>query len=108
MYSSQWSLSGRLNYACNTEFIRKEFKYIKPYWSDDMTSHWKDMAESEKRYKRCPHNSYQKSQLWNEFVYRRKSFDKLLRQSECDYNKNIAEQIEFFSDVKTLSRSGSR
>ena len=43
-------MDDHLNYACNTKFIRKKFKPFKPYWSDDLTSHWKDMAESEKRY----------------------------------------------------------
>ena len=87
-----------LNYASNTKFIRKKFKHFKTYWSDDLTSHWKDMTESEKRYTRCPHNSHQKSQLWNEFIHRRNSFDKLLRQTKREYNKNIAEQIESISD----------
>ena len=45
-----------------------------------------------------PTQSLSKSQLWNEFIYRRKSFDKLLRQSEREYNKNIAEQVESISD----------
>ena len=100
-------MDDHLKYACNTKFIRKKFKHFKPYWSDDLTSHWKDMAESEKRYKRCPHNPYQKSQLWNEFIHRRKSFDKLLRQPNVNIIRTLPNKLNLFL-IKILSSSGNR
>ena len=98
-------MDDHLNCACNTKFIRKKFKHFKPYWSDDLTSHWKDMAESEKRYKRCPHNSYQKSQLWNEFIYRRESFD--YANPNVNMIRTLPNKWNLFL-IKTLGSSGNR
>ena len=55
--------------------------------------HWKDMANSEKEYKRCK-NSSSKRYLRQFFIEKQAKFDKLLRKSERTYNRQLADKIE--------------
>ena len=78
--------------------MRKKFKNFKPYWSEELTTLWRDMASSEKLYRRCKQTSASRNYLYENFKMKQHIFDKSLRQAERKYNRNLADEIE---EIKT-------
>ena len=73
---------------------RKKYKIHKPFWNDDLTLAWREMSEAEKTYRKCRHGTSHMRKLREEFLCKRKSFDKLLRSTERKFNRKKALEIE--------------
>ena len=87
-----------IRYKDHGKSVRKKFKNYKPYWSDELTALWRDMAAAEKSYRKCPFNSSLRPSLRDHFKQKRAIFDKELRKAERAYNRSFADKIE---DINT-------
>ena len=92
------------------------FKNFKPYWSDALTDAWRIMADAEKNYKNCKIPSTKKH-LRSLFIEKQRKFDKLLRNSERTYNRQLADMIDdldtenpkkFWEQIKKLGPKNSK
>ena len=72
---------------------RKRLKTHKPFWNDDLTAAWRNMAEAEKMCRKKQSPALRNS-LRNDFLQKQKQFDKLLRKTERKYNRLKALEIE--------------
>ena len=52
------------------------------------------MSKAEKLFMKCKSNNPERRTLRSNFIYKRASFDKLLRKSERNYNRQLADKIE--------------
>ena len=75
----------------------KKYKCSKPYWNNTLHMAWSNMIKSEKNYKKYHGHRNVKSRLRVVFLSAREYFDKLLRKSEREYNKNVVINIENMS-----------
>ena len=69
------------------------------------------MSKAEKLFMKCKSNNHERRTLRSNCVYKRASFDKLLRKSERNYNRQLADKIEtlntndpreFWNNIKML------
>ena len=71
-----------IQYKDASKTTKKHYKNHKPFWNEDLTAAWKDMSNAEKIYlKDKSKNNY----LREQFILKRKLFDKLLRKTERSY-----------------------
>ena len=73
---------------------KQNFKHTKPYWTDTLTKLWKSMNEKERLYIKCKDRYREKQIKKNDFLIARKEFDKTLRYSERQYNKQFLGKLE--------------
>ena len=74
---------------------RKNFKYYKPFWNEELTNLWKKMRDAEKKYCKSKHiNNHIKQMLRKEFSEAQNLFDRCLRRTERMYYKNLADHLE--------------
>ena len=90
-------MDSHLRYSSSSAKTRKKFKNFKPYWDDELTQHWREMASAEKAWHRSKGTNSWNS-LKDRFIYHRYAFDKKLRQAERAYNRTLALDIE---DINT-------
>ena len=90
---------------------RKLFRNHKPYWTDELSEAWKNMSTAEKSYSKCKHINSRNNHMHQEFISKRKAFNKLLRRTERSYNRKKALEIEsinttnpteFWKQIKSL------
>ena len=105
-----------LKFTDRSKRTRKKFKNFKPYWSDALTESWRDMADAEKKYKSCK-ISPTKKHFRTLFLEKQAKFDKLLRNTERTYNRQLADMIEdldsenpkkFWEQIKKLGPKKSK
>ena len=80
---------------------RKRLKVTKPYWSDELTTLWKNMCESEKRYTKCNSDKHCKRINFQLFKISRNKFNRALRQAQCSYEKKFVNDLENFNTRNT-------
>ena len=73
---------------------KKRNKNAKPYWNDALTEKWNMMRISENNFLKCNGPRHLKTQKRNDFLKARQSFNKLLRQTEREYRRYVAIDIE--------------
>ena len=83
-----------IDYKVTGKLTRKKFKVHKPYWNDDLTLAWREMATLEKSFRKGVPGTLQSRRLREDFIHKRKLFDKLLRSTERKYNRQQALEIE--------------
>ena len=83
-----------IEYKQASKRSRKHYKNHKPFWTDDLTYAWKSMSEAEKLYIKSKQKSPLARSLYHDFIYKRKIFDRLLRNTERTYYRKKAEEIE--------------
>ena len=107
-------MDNNLKYSDSSKSNRKRFKNFKPYWSDDLTDSWNAIVSAEKEYKRFRGGRMRRSELRDIFTLKRSQFDKLLRNSERKYNRELADKIDslntedpkqFWDHIKKLGPS---
>lgn len=81
-----------IDYRDASKRSRKQYKNHKPFWNSDLSSAWKLMSDSEKVFLNA--NKFNRRELHNNYIFQRKSFDKLLRKTERSYFRNKALEIE--------------
>ena len=86
-------MDGHIMYKQSSKFAKKHFKNHKPFWNDELTTSWKNMAQAEKDYLKFK-NTSRRNNLHDQFLINRKCFDKLLRQTERSYYRKKAMEIE--------------
>ncbi len=74
--------------------IRKRLKNSKPYWNDKLYYLWCKMSESERFYSKFRGPRHIREFLIREYVYIRNIFDKTLRKTEREYNRQVIDNIE--------------
>ena len=87
-------MDAHLNYRDTDKTVRKRFKKYKPYWSDHLTQLWRDVAASEKAFRKSNRILYSHHSLREIYLAKQRIFDKALRDTERSYNRHIADQIE--------------
>ena len=92
---SEYKLQDELRHTKNR--TRKRLKVTKPYWSDELTSLWKNMCESEKRYTKCKSDKHCKRVNFQLFKISRNKFDRALRQAQRNYKKKLVNDLENFN-----------
>ena len=90
-------MDDHIKYKESSKKTRKHYRNHKPFWNDDLTHAWKDMASAEKAYINCKHSHAQNKKLHQVFILKRKSFDKLLRRTERTYYRKKAIDIEMIN-----------
>ena len=83
-----------LNYSSAQKKCRKRFKNHKPYWSDHLTTLWKEMNSKEHVYLKCRGNKRETMYKRTCFLNSRKVFDRELRNAERKYNKKLLYDID--------------
>ena len=74
--------------------MRKTFKNFKPYWSDELTTLWRDMATAERSFRKCSSSGGHRQLLREHFKQKQVTFDKAQRKVERSYNRAFADNIE--------------
>jgi hypothetical protein len=69
-------------------------KHSKPYWNKELYELWKVMREAESKFLKIIGGRAAKEMFRNDYVIKRKNFDKLLKKAEKDYNKKVINDIE--------------
>ena len=87
-------MDSHIKYKDSSKKVRKYYRSHKPFWTDELTSAWKAMSEAEKAFTHCKHSHVRNKQLHEDFIHKRKLFDKLLRCTERKYNRKKAIDIE--------------
>ena len=104
-------MDSHIQYKEASKKTRKMYRNHKPFWTDSLTEAWKDMSAAERCYTKCKHINSRNKHLYQEFISKRKTFDKLLRRTERSYNRNKAIEIEninisnpteFWKQIKAL------
>ena len=83
-----------IDYKKASKKSKKHYKNHKPYWTDELTIAWKNMSNSEKLYIKSKQKGPLTRNLYHDFMYKRKIFDRLLRNTERNYYRNKAMEIE--------------
>ena len=85
-----------IKYKEASKSTRKLYRNHKPFWTEELTEAWRDMSQAEKNYVRNrPSSSFSSNKKLREIYFlKRKSFDKLLRNTERSYNRNKSIEIE--------------
>jgi hypothetical protein len=105
-----------LPFKCLSKKSNKLFKQHKPYWDKDLSNHWKEMVFAEKEYLKHKNNKH-KGISRQIFLTKRKSFDKLLRKKERNYNSNLINNLEkinvtnpkeFWKKINSFNKQSSR
>ena len=101
--------------VANRDRNRKiNIKQPKPFWNDELSCLWSSMNAAEKKYLSCLGPPPNKASLRQDYVLKRKQFDKTLRYTERQYNMKIVNEIEALSTDcpkefwKYLKNIGSR
>ena len=94
IYSTKWT---DIEYFKSNKRLRKRFKNYKPFWNDELTTLWTSMWGLEKQFHRCKDKRV-KSKYQMKFRDVRYRFDKYLRRTEQQYNRQFTEQIEELND----------
>ena len=64
----------------------KKFKYSKPYWSDELTSLWKELNKHEHNFLKYKGNNInQKKDFHTKYKIAQKCFDKTLQNAARNY-----------------------
>ena len=87
-------MDAHINYREASKSTRKHYKNHKPFWNNELTKAWKLMASSEKEYIQNKHRGLISRNLYQDFIYKRKLFDRLLRNTERNYYRQKALEIE--------------
>ena len=74
--------------------VRKRYKTYKPYWNDHLEALWKDMRQKERAFTKYTQNNYVKRNLLCRFKVARNTFDKVLRNTERAYRRDLSIDIE--------------
>ena len=97
-----------IQYKDASKRTKKHYKNHKPFWNDELTAAWKNMSNSEKLYLKDKSKNYH---LREQFILKRKMFDKLLRKTERSYYRkkaldieelNTSNPTEFWQHIKSL------
>ena len=72
---------------------RKKLKLSKPYWDNELTEAWKEMAQAERRFLKCTPRENRR-RLREVFKACQKKFDKMLRSKARQYNYKVICEIE--------------
>ena len=79
---------------CSTR-TRKKFKHFKPFWNEELTDKWKNMKDAEKVFTKMKQKSEHGLRFAKDnFLRARSEFDRLLRQTERQYYRNEALELE--------------
>ena len=123
--NSQSELDAMYNVFCNDIFdelkksrnaaykksTRKAFRFYKPYWNQGLTDAWENMKNSEREYLKSRKGSRFEKKGRENFFLARKKFDKLLKKTKRNHERNIVERledintknpIEFWKTIKNL------
>ena len=77
-------MDGHIMYKNASKKSKKHYKNHKPFWNDELTAFWKNMAQAEKEYLKFK-NTPRRNILHKKFTTKRKLFDKLLRNTKRSY-----------------------
>jgi hypothetical protein len=106
---TQKSINDDYDYICKQIFLemdkcldsknymkhsKKNFKYPKPFWDEELTNKWKIMRNSEKLFMRCQNNRQTKTLYRDIFKAKRKDFDVCLRAKERKYQNSVIQKLE--------------
>ena len=80
-----------------TKKTKQKFKHSKPYWSETLTKLWREMNMKEQMYIKCKGTYGQKQSFKQDFLLARSKFDKALRSSERQYNKQFLDKLEIIN-----------
>ena len=87
-------MDSHIEYRFASKHSRKQYKNHKPYWNLELSNSWKTMVKAEKLFISSKQNSDLAKKLRNEYLLKRKIFDKLLRTTERKYYRDKALEIE--------------
>ena len=87
-------MDSHIQYKDSSKKTKKHYRNHKPFWTDELTNAWKDMSSAEKAYTSCKHSNSRNKNLYEKFIVKRNTFDKLLRRTERTYNRKKALDIE--------------
>ncbi len=74
--------------------MRKKLKNNKPYWNDKLYDLWCKMSQSEKFISKFRGPRHIREFLRREYIYKRNIFDKTLRKTEREYNRQVIDNME--------------
>ena len=83
-----------LRFVCTDEIKKDKPKFSKPYWNSELQKSWKSMCQAEKSFCKFRGQIYVKEALRNDFICKRKIFDKMLKVAERSYHREIVNNIE--------------
>lgn len=81
-----------MNYSDCSKKVRKSFKYVKPFWNENLTNLWKIMRDAEKAFLKSSAQS--RKYLHNDFKTKQRLFYKSLRKAERNNFYNFADTLE--------------
>ena len=81
-------MDAHLNYRDTDKTVRKRFKNYKPYWPDHLTKLWRDMAASEKAFRKSNRSLNSHHSLRDIYLIKQRIFDKALRDAKRPYNRH--------------------
>ena len=91
-------LDQNLRYTICGRKTRKRYRNAKPYWDDDLSNLWKDMARKEKEFVKYKGlNRGRKTQLLNRFKESQRLFDKELGNKSREYRRKVVDSIDSLS-----------
>ena len=100
----------------NVNCQKRARRSLKPWWNQNLKTLFDDFASSEKIYLKCKRRQH-KTQLFNEFKYKRKLFDREYRKAKRNFlheeKVGISESetknpSEFWSKLKNLGKSTNK
>ena len=110
----QTEMKEYIPYRGNNQKLNKKFKYSKPYWNEELTKLWKDMSAKEKVFRKFRGHRCIRQSLKKQFEQSRTLFDRVLKKTECKYQKEKVDGIENLCQNnpvefwRTLKKLGSK
>ena len=74
-------MDSHIQYSEASKRSKKHYKNHKPFWTNELTTAWRDMSNAEKEYIKCNHRNPEKRYRREQFLIKRKYFDRLLRRT---------------------------
>ncbi len=75
-----------LKYTEGPRITRKHLKNSKPFWNEELYVLWKKLSESERIFSKFRAHQHVKERLRRYYINNRNIFDKVLHQTEREYN----------------------